>query len=238
MTHLLKPHSDGLASLDEVRAWMEAQAQETIEEKATEEKTTEWEENLTQWVQKLERTRYTTYRGETRTWEEWDAICKENNQRPITLAEIYHLARYRDATPLISTEFTAINEMLHSGNCNTLTGTGYDSSLKILTNWISTARVALPESGECFDPERRDDRTLKTFLDKMFLTNDSTDTMVQTLGRIVTNPERLLLLELDSPEPIPLNSYSPLILYSSHETPHIYKSIARQREYGCITVKL
>jgi len=33
MTHLLKPNDNGLASLDEVRAWMEAQTRETIEEK-------------------------------------------------------------------------------------------------------------------------------------------------------------------------------------------------------------
>jgi|GEM_PF-3341898 len=43
MTHLLKPNDNGLASIDEVKAWMEAQSQDTIEEKVAKNTSDGWE---------------------------------------------------------------------------------------------------------------------------------------------------------------------------------------------------
>jgi len=43
MTNLLKPNDNGLASLDDVRAWMEAQSQDTIEEKVAKNTSDGWE---------------------------------------------------------------------------------------------------------------------------------------------------------------------------------------------------
>jgi len=239
MSHLLKPNDSGLASLDDVRAWMEAQQDNTVHAEKMKDKENAGERNDfdKRWIERLERTQFMTYWG-TRTCEEWDAICKGGNQTPITLPEIYHLTKYRNATESLTQKFKIMDETLHYDDCNTLTGTTYDESFKTLGDRISKTVIELPEGGLCFRQGREDILTVERFLKTMFSTYDDSSTIKRTLGTIVGNAKKLHLFDFREPGANPEVTYSPVILFSSNETPHIYKATRRERRYSCITVKL
>jgi|GEM_PF-2566147 len=192
MTHLLKPNDNGLASLDEVRAWMEAQSQETIDDKTESlvESSTPKKTGIgnSEWISD-----YCFFDSNDRTPEQWDALFQQNGLQPISLSQIYSLAKITLMTTSEQEAFNIMRTLIQKQRV--MTGTKYtDTAIfngirEREHHWFTTYDI-----NQVFTEKKMDEIAARA----LFGTNDDFTTIRQTFGRL-TNGNQYLAYNYTAP---------------------------------------
>jgi len=222
MSDLLKPNDNGLASLDEVRAWMEAQSQK---EDAT--PTTTSEPPLPacfQFTYDFSYGKYSTYPGEIHPIQEWKSILKERNVCPITLGEIYRLAMIRNDTDNTKKAFHYITKELLWGAI--LTGTSYDHHTSMIYNGIQDEHVSLPKEDVGFGLQGDAKARMQEFLQALFMTVDPIEKIQKNLESIARGKTTLRLSRLNERKYADITNGTPFTIHTEwHSADDAYITI-------------
>jgi|GEM_PF-1610775 len=241
MTHLLKPNDNGLASLDEVRAWMETQTREMIESAAS----TMINDRPPVADNQFKYGEYITYPGEQHTVDEWNSILEERRVCPITLREIYQNATNKDNIENTRIAFSLVNRALHQGSMHgqyMLTGTSYNHNTKIIYDGAHGDPVNIPKEYTCFGLEGDAKKEMERFLQTLFWTTHSIAQIELTLEIITGGRTTLDIPQIRRKGPTDRLNRVPLTVsvkkYSANEA---YMTIglveSKNKNYGTIGVE-
>jgi len=177
MTHLLKPNDNGLASLDEVRAWMEAQATSTCCDEQKDNPVNE------------DRAKYRTlkfYHEEEHTLHEWESIWQERDVTPITIPELYAIAKYRTESEETEEWFKKVKEAIDHKTI--ITGTACDKWCTALFHGTMKVKTKVPNDKKEFDIFDTFDVPDKFLMD-LFNTNDDVTDIKTNLTALVNGAQ-------------------------------------------------
>jgi len=233
MTHLLKPNDGGLASLDDVRAWMEAQARDTIEEKVTSsaenKQTTESGKEGIKWIGE-----YCFFDLIDRTPTQWETLLEYDGLRPILLSEIYALAKEPRATHYEDEAFEWMKALINARRL--LTGTTYDTQHVFNEHNIQKHQLlTIQRYHTLFTDSMTDILPTQAF----FGTDDNSKTIRETFSQLITGAQHMeYVVTTQSPGHIHVNKRGEIALatYFGKNMQSIGAAIS-DNTYGLIGVR-
>jgi len=235
MSNLLKPNDNGLASLDEVRAWMEAQTRETIEEKIDDGLDNQAQKDII--VKDIEYiSKYRFFGLDVYKPEEWRRILEQERSRPILISEMYDLARRNDRSPIEEIAFKEMKRVLRGRVV--ITHTRYNSDGVIHDKKTALGVRIVPDMPRPLLDEKKIELD---FLVTIFGTDDDEKTIRDTFKRLTRGDLHLKYAIATSN----LQAYSytdnegmtPLATYFSKNNKSILP-VLRNDVYACIGVNL